>query len=95
MSDYLSEIDQITEQIPYGEVQITLKRHDSKTTKLSLATYDHKRFADNVEAATYLMQTVKNLTDSGQSGSISFTLMLKNGKIGEVIQQGYQSTDYR
>jgi hypothetical protein len=92
---YLSDIDNVAGEIPFGEIQLTLKRHEGKTTKVSVNTYDHKRFADNVEAASYIMQTIKDFTDLGESGSISFTLMLKSGKIGTVIQQGYHSKDYR
>lgn len=92
---YLSDIDAAAEQVPFGEVQLTLKRHDNKTTKVSTSTYDHKRFDSNTDAAAYIMQMVKNATSAEASGSISFTLMLKNGRIGTVIQQGYQSKDYR
>lgn len=95
MSSYLSDIDDTAEEVPYGEIQLTLKRHDGKTTKVSTNTYDHKRFDTNADAVAFLMQTLKNASDAGTSGSISFTLMLKNGKIGTVIQQGYQSKDYR
>lgn len=92
---YLSDIDKLAEDVPFGEVQLTLKRHEGKTTKVTVSTYDHKRFSDNVSAAAYLMQSVKDLTDGGENGSISFTLMLKNGKISTIIQQGYQAKDYR
>lgn len=92
---YLTDIDDAAEKLPYGELQITLKRHENRTTKLSLSTYDHKRFENNADAAAFVLQTLKNATELGESGSISFTLMLKNGKIGTVIQQGYQAKDYR
>lgn len=95
MNNYLRDIEDASEKVPFGEVQFTLKRHEGKTTKVTLNSYDHKRFENNVDAAAFIMQTLKDTTDLGESGSISFTLMLKNGKITTVIQQGYQAKDYR
>lgn len=92
---HLTDIEDALAAVEFGEINLTLKRHAGKTTKLQINKYDHKRFKDNVEAVSHLLQTTKALTDAQITGSISFTLMLKNGKIEEVINQGYDSKDYK
>lgn len=92
--NYLFDLDSLADQVPYGEIQVSLKRHNGETTKLSLSTFNSVRFTDNVQAIEHLLMAIKNAADNGQSGSLTFTVMLKSGKIDSIIEQGYESKDY-
>lgn len=95
MDKYLKDIDTLNQSINYGEISLTLKRHAGKTTQIGVTTFDKRRFTENAAGVAHLITEIKKMTELGQTGSISFTLMVKSGKIDTVVQQGYQSREYQ
>lgn len=95
MDDFIKDVDVLAGEIPFGDLEISLKRHNGKTTQLGVNSFEKQKFKSSSEAMTYLLTEVKKLADLGKDGSISFTLMLKDGKIISIIQQSYTSKDYR
>lgn len=92
---FLTDINDLAEQVEFGEMQLTLKRHNGKTTSLVVNQADKLKFQSNSEAVAFMLSELKNLTESGGTASSSFTVMVKDGKIQSVIQQGYTSKEYK
>lgn len=88
------DIDSIVSNIPFGEVTLSIKRHGSNSTQLIIHSYDSQKFKSNSDVAAAILQLIKDEQDSSTTGSLTFTITLKDGKAERLIKQGYKQVDY-
>jgi hypothetical protein len=78
---YIKDLYQLIESIPYGDVQLTIKRVDRKTAQITTVSNETLRYVNNQEAIGDLNDMLNRLVDAGFSGEAHIKLEMKNGNI--------------
>lgn len=78
---YIKDLYQLVESVPYGEINVTIRRIDRKTAQLSTVSEETLRYVDNQEALNDLGNMVTRLIEAGFSGEAHIKLEMKNGNI--------------
>lgn len=69
------------DSIPFGDVEIKVKRVDRKTTEISTVALETLRYVNNQEALRDLDSLLTNLINTGHSGEAHVKLEMKDGQI--------------
>lgn len=91
---YIQDIRQYLDRIPYGDVQITVKRRNNKTVQVHTNSVETTRHKDNQSAFDEIDQLLKALEAAEYDGNITFTLNLKQGQIKEIGHYNVKQTNY-
>lgn len=97
MSKDTNPIDDINEKldnVPFGEIQLTIKKHHNRVSTVDFHQYESEKFPSNQEAVSHLLQLLKEMQDATQSGSLTFTVVFDKGDITRIVRQGYQRSNY-
>lgn len=79
--NYIKDIYQLVESVPFGDVSILIKRVDRKTTQLSTESQETLRYVNNQEALNDLINMVTKLMEASFSGEAHVKLDMKDGNI--------------
>ncbi len=93
--NYLNDLSEIIENVEYGDVMVTVKRHTKKTHQIIVHAYESHKPKDNANAAAIIMQVIKEATEANYSGSLSFTVVLNKGKVSRLIKQDNMQIEYK
>lgn len=93
--NYMEDLKQYIESIPYGEVNIRIERVNRKTSKIITNGEETLKYHDNNEAVKDLGQMINNLIKTGYSGQAHVRLMLKDGQITLVGIYDNKETKYQ
>ena len=93
--NYIDDIQALIENVDFGDVMVTVKRHTKKTHQVIVHAYESHKPVDNAQAAAMIMQIIKEAYEKQFSGSISFTVTFKAGKVSRLIKQDNTQVDYR
>lgn len=74
-------------KIPYGSVTFTVYRHGNKTVNVVANEHENSVFESNVEFIEWLLNGLKKISDTKQSGPINLSILAKNGKFTKVSEQ--------
>lgn len=91
---YLKDISELAEATPFGEVTVSIKRHGNKTTSIIFHTFESQKFAHTADAAAAILQIIKDAEANRLSGEITFVVVMNEGKVSRLVQQGHQVTRY-
>ena len=91
---YIDDINALIENVDYGDVQVTVKRHTKNTHQVIVHSFESFKPKDNAEAAAVIMQVIKEAANKDFSGSLSFTVVLNKGKVSRLIKQDNAQIDY-
>ena len=78
---YIQDLYQYVESIPFGELDIHIKRIDRKTVQLSTLSEETLRYVDNTEAVKDLVGMVQRLIEASFSGEAHIKLDMNDGNI--------------
>lgn len=78
---WIRDLHSYIESVPYGEVDIQIKRVDHKTVTISTVAEETLRYVDNSEAIRDLDRMVLELINTGFSGQAHVKLEMKDGQI--------------
>lgn len=78
---YIQDLYKYIESIPFGELDIRIKRIDRKTVQLSTLSEETLRYVDNTEAIKDLVGMVQRLVEAGFSGEAHIKLDMNDGNI--------------
>jgi hypothetical protein len=93
--DYANDIEQLLETVPFGELQVSIKRHGGKVVGLVVNTTKSEKYqGDNATAAAHVLQLLKEAAQAQMSGSLTFTVTFNNGFISRIVRQGYTQKSY-
>jgi hypothetical protein len=93
--NYLDDISKLIEEVDFGDVMVTVKRHTKKTHQVIVHAYESHKPKDNANAAAIIMQVIKDASDENFSGSLSFTVVMNRGKTTRLIKQDNMQIDYK
>lgn len=85
----VKEILELVSKIPFGALNFTVNRHGGHTVNITLNEFENKIFTSNEEFAGWLMSGLKSMADQKYSGSVSFTITLKEGQFKKVTEHRY------
>lgn len=91
---YVNDIRDIIEDVEFGNVVITTKRHSGNTHQIIIHSYQNTKFDNNAELVAHILQILKNAVDRKYSGSLTFTVVCKDGKTTRLITQDNEQVDY-
>lgn len=91
----MRELATYIESIPFGEVDIKVRRVDHKTTQITTVAEETLRYVSNQEALQDLDILVSRLIDSSFSGDAHVKLEMKDGQIRIVGIITQKQTNYR
>ncbi len=96
MDSYASDIDQLLEGVPFGELQLSIKRHGGRVVGLVVNTTKSEKFqhGNNSLAAAHVLQTLKDAAEVQTSGALTFTVTFNQGEITRIVRQGYTQKSY-
>lgn len=78
---YIQDLYQLIESVPYGAIDVQIRRVDRKTAQITTTSEETLRYIDNQEALKDLIQMVARLTDASFSGQAHIKLDMKDGNI--------------
>ncbi len=78
---YIKDLYQLVESVPYGEVNVIIRRVDRKTAQLSTVSEETLRYVDNQEALNDLGQMITKLIEASFTGEAHIKLEMKDGQI--------------
>lgn len=78
---YIKDLYQHIEDIPYGEMELKIKRVDRKTVEITTYSTETLRYVDNEEALRDLVDMLKRLIDARFTGEAHIKLDMKDGNI--------------
>ena len=78
---YIKDLYQHIEDVPYGEMELKIKRVDRRTVEVTTYSTETLRYVDNEEALKDLTDMLKRLTDARFTGEAHIKLDMKDGNI--------------
>lgn len=78
---YIQDLYQLIEAVPYGTIDIQIKRIDRKTAQLTTQSEETLRYVDNQEAMKDLIGMINQLVGASFSGQAHIKLDMKDGNI--------------
>lgn len=91
---YIKDLYQLVESVPYGEINVTIKRVDRKTAQLSTESEETLRYVNNQEALNDLGNMVTRLIEASFSGEAHIKLEMKDGQIKIIGIYDRKNTQY-
>lgn len=88
------DIKSIVETVPYGDVMLTVKRHSGSSQQLIIHSYESHKYVDNAETAAAIVKLIREASDRKYTGSLSFTIVVKDGTVTRLIKQENRQVDY-
>lgn len=78
---YITDLHSYIEGIPYGDVDIRIRRVKNKTVQIETVAEETLRYVDNEEAKTDMLKLIDKLIEAGFSGEAHIKLDMKAGQI--------------
>jgi hypothetical protein len=78
---YIQDLYKIIETVPYGTVDIQIKRVDRKTARITTSSEETLRYVNNQEAMKDLIIMINQLVGASFSGQAHIKLDMKDGNI--------------
>lgn len=78
---YIKDLYQLVESVPFGDINIQIRRVDRKTTQLSTESQETLRYVNNQEALNDLINMVTKLMEASFTGEAHVKLDMKDGNI--------------
>jgi len=91
---YIKDIQQYIDNLPYGKVGVEVERVNRQTTKITTHGRETLRYTDNSEAVKDLLIIIKNLINVGYTGKTTLDIEYKSGKIKIVAIHDIKETRY-
>jgi hypothetical protein len=91
---YMRDLHSFIESIPFGDIDITVKRVDRKTAAINTVALETLRYVSNEEALHDLDKLVRNLLEARFSGDAHIKLKMKEGQISLVGVFNKKETKY-
>lgn len=91
---FLVDIDEHVQSMPFGNLEITVKRGRSKTNQVAFAKSSTIAPKDNVEAFTDLEKLINSLILAHFDGKVRFALDFKKGTIRLVTIKNKEIKNY-
>lgn len=91
---YIDDIDDFINSMDFGNVMFSVKRHSGNTHQVIAHSYESHKFNDNSKLVAALVKLIKDAADSKFSGSLSFTIVVKDGQVTRLIKQDNNQIDY-
>jgi hypothetical protein len=82
------------ESVPFGTVDMQVKRVDRRTVQISTTSEETLRYVDNEEALRDLQSFLSQLTETDYTGEAQLKLTLKNGQISLISIFNTKNTTY-
>ena len=81
----------------YGDVNVIVTTHRGVPVGLVTSSFRHDKFhgGQNTEALETILTTFKNMVDTKQTGSFTFTVVFNEGEVKEIINQYYDKKTYQ
>lgn len=95
MIDIYQTINHALENLEYGTVNLTVKKHRGEVSAAETSRITNYRFLGeekNTEAATAIITLIKKQTEAKCNGALSFTLIFKNGDSEQLQVQDFHKT---
>lgn len=91
------DINKEIQSTQFGDVNLTITTHRGVPVGMVVSSFRHERFAEgeNSKAIERTIAIAKKMTDSKETGTLSFTLVFNEGEIKEVTHQFYDKKSYR
>ena len=91
---YIKDLYQLIESVPYGDITVSIRRVDRKTTEISTDSQETLRYVDNQEALTDLNNMILKLIEASFSGEAHIKLDMKDGQIKIIGIYDRKNTQY-
>lgn len=78
---YIKDLFQLVESVPYGEISLSIRRVDRKTTQISSISEETLRYVNNQEALDDLHSMITKLIEASFSGEAHIKLEMRDGNI--------------
>lgn len=80
-NQYIKDLHSYIEQIPFGDVEINIKRAKKATVEVTTIAEETVKYHDSKQAEEDLNILLTNLIQSGFSGDAHIKLAMKDGQI--------------
>ena len=80
----------------FGEVNLTITAHRGVPVAIVTNSFRHEKFVpgENSQAVERAVAIIKKMTDTKETGTLSFTLVFNEGQIKELTHQYYDKKNY-
>jgi hypothetical protein len=78
---YIRDIQSFTNEIPYGELQVNIKRVNKKTVSVTTQSKETLRYTSTEEAFNDLSDILSTLVETGYTGKATVQLDYKDGEV--------------
>ena len=91
---WLDDIDFQTANMPFGDLNITITRHRSKTSKITFVKESKLAPKSNIEAFSDLQKLFTNMLSAEFSGKLEFDVDFKSGTISLITIKNKEIHNY-
>lgn len=92
---WAQDLDREATGMPFGDLDVRITRHRSKTTKVTYKKDSKLRYSDNKKAFSDLETLINSMITAKFSGKLSFDVELKEGTIELVTIKNKEIKSYR
>ena len=91
------DIAKEVKETQYGDVNLTITTFKGSPVGLTVSSYRHEKFSNdgNNESLKRVLGIFKEMVDSKKTGSLTFTVVFKEGQAKELINQLYDKKTYQ
>jgi len=94
MNTWLKDLTSYVEGVPYGSVSIIIDRHKRTTVGVTTQGTETLRYTDNNECVKDILGFITSLIDEKHSGSVDFSIDMKDGQITILAIKNTKTTHY-
>lgn len=96
-TEVLMDIAKEVKETQYGDVNLTITTFKGSPVGLTVSSYRHEKFSNdgNTESLKRVLGIFKEMVDSKKTGSLTFTVVFKEGQAKELINQLYDKKTYQ
>lgn len=92
--NYIKDIQQYVDRVPYGEVQFTVKRINNKVVEIQTNSVETTKHRENKSAEEEIVALLKALEAANYTGNITFNISIKNGQVEQIGHYNMKQTKY-
>lgn len=91
---WLKDLTSYVEGVHYGSVSLIIDRHKRSTVSITAQGMETLRYTDNAECIKDIITFITNLLDDDHTGSVDFSIDMKNGQITLLAIKNTKTTKY-
>jgi hypothetical protein len=91
---WVKDLQQMVDQIGFGEIKPIITKHRNKVTQVSVASDETIKYDDSEQALAAISRLMANLFNAQYDGEVTFRVIFENGAISRVGYYNERHTNY-